>query len=390
VRAVQWLGASHGPAMTERNSDIDFDFFDEPETAETVEAQRLPRRGGQGPPGPPRQPTSLMPLLRLVGLVALVIAVVMVIVFVAKGCASSSKQAKYRDYMEQVSRLGSQSAAIGKTFNTQLTTPGIKVADLESDLRGDARSQQVFADQAARIKPPGPLRAVHQHVVESLQFRVSGLNGLADAIAREGSGKAVAGAGARLASQAERFVASDVVWDDLFKTPAQQALEQQNVTGVSVPDSSFVVNPDLASRRTMAAILQRIRGAALGPTTGGLHGTGIVSTQALPGRTTLSETSETKVPVGLNLGFAVTVKDTGNSLETQIPVTLTIEQKKPIVRTQKIDLIQPGDSKTLVFRNFQNPTLGELVKVKVEVTPVPNETHTTNNSAEYPVIFSLP
>src|SRR3954469_6425302 len=183
--------------MTERDLDIDFDFFDEPETAETVEAQRLPRRGGQRPPGPPRQPASLMPLLRLAGLVAFVIVLVMVVVFVAKGCASSSKQARYRDYMADVSSLGRHSAGIGKTFNTQLTTPGIKVADLASGLRGDARQQRLFAKQAAAIEPPGPLRAMHQHVVESLQFRASGLDGLAEAIAREGTGKAVAGAGAR-------------------------------------------------------------------------------------------------------------------------------------------------------------------------------------------------
>jgi hypothetical protein len=376
--------------MTERDLDIDFDFFDEPETSETVEAQRLPRRGGQRPPGPPRPPMSFMPLLRLAGLVAGVIVLVLVIVLAVNGCSSASKQARYRDYMEKVSTIGRRSATIGRTFNNQLTTPGIKVADLETDLRGDARQQQQLVDQAGTIRAPGPLRAYHQHVVEALQFRVSGLNGLAEGFTREGSGKAVAGAGARLASQADRFVASDVVWSDLFRTPTQGELERQGVTGVNVPASTFVVNPDLASRRTMAAILTRIRGAALGPTQGGLHGTGIESTQALPGRTTLSETSETKVPVGLNLGFAVTVKDTGNSLETQIPVTLTIQQKKPIVRTQKIDLIQPGDTKTLVFRNFQNPTLGELVKVKVDVQPVPNEAKTDNNSAEYPVIFSLP
>jgi hypothetical protein len=376
--------------MTERDLDIDFDFFDESETSETVEGQRQPRRGGQRPPGPPRQPASIMPLLRLAGLVAGIIALVIVVVFVARSCSSSSKQARYRDYMEQVSTIGRRSATIGKTFNNQLTTPGIKVADLETDFRGDARQQQQLVDQAIALRAPGPLRAIHQHIVEALQFRVSGLNGLADGIAREGSGKAVAGAGARLASQADRFVASDVVWSDLFRTPAQQELERQSVTGVNVPASSFVVNPDLASRRTMAAILQRIRGTAAGPTAGGLHGTGLVGTQALPGRTALSTSATTKVPVGLNLGFAVTVKDTGNSIETQIPVTLTIQQKNPIVRTQKIDLIQPGDTKTLVFRNFQNPTLGELVTVKVDVTPVPNEAKTDNNSAEYKVIFSLP
>src|SRR5262249_35007792 len=135
------LARATGDAMTERDTDIDFDFFDEPETSETVEAQRLPRRGGQRPPGPPKPPTSFMPLLRLAGLVAGIIVLVMVIVLAVNGCSSSSKQARYRDYMDKVGTIGRHSATIGKTFNNQLTTPGIKVADLETDLRGDARQQ---------------------------------------------------------------------------------------------------------------------------------------------------------------------------------------------------------------------------------------------------------
>jgi hypothetical protein len=375
--------------MTERDLDIDFDFFDESDTAETVEAQRLPRRGQQRPPAPPRPPTSLMPLLRLVGAIAFVIAIVVVLVFWVQGC-SPSKQSRYRNYMAQIQSIGSQSQTTGVTFNHQLTTPGIKLTDLDTDLRGLARQSQQFVEKAQAVKPPGPLRTIHQHFVEALQFRVSGLTGFADAIQREGTGKATAGAGQRLAEQADRFVAGDVVYDDLFKTPAQEELQRQGVQGVNVPESHFVQNPDLASRRTMALILRRIRGVATGPTKGGLHGTGIVSVEVLPGGTALSTTKETKIPVGLNLGFRVTVKDTGDSLETQIPVTLTIQQTSPIVRKQTIDLISPGDSKTLIFRDFPDPRLGELVKIKVDVTPVANESNKTNNSMEFPAIFSLP
>ena len=56
--------------------------------------------------------------------------------------------------------------------------------------------------------------------------------------------------------------------------------------------------------------------------------------------------------VGLNLGFAVDVKDSGDSHETGVKVTLTIQQKQPITQTQTIDLINPGETKTVVFRNF--------------------------------------
>ena len=124
-----------------------------------------------------------------------------------------------------------------------MTTPGIKLADLDTDLRGLARQSQQLVDQAQAATPPGPLRPINQHVIEALQFRVSGLTGLAEAFAREGTAKSTAGAGARLASQADRLVASDVVWDDLFKTPTQQELERQGVSGVAVPDSNLRAEP---------------------------------------------------------------------------------------------------------------------------------------------------
>ena len=38
--------------------------------------------------------------------------------------------------------IGSQSQTIGGTFNHQLTTPGIKLTDLDTDLRGLARQSQ--------------------------------------------------------------------------------------------------------------------------------------------------------------------------------------------------------------------------------------------------------
>jgi hypothetical protein len=395
-RGARYSGVSRDAAlpMTERDLDIDFDFFDEGETAETVEAQRLPRKG-QGPPAPPpaRPPTSLTPLLRLIGLIAFAIFIVVVLVFWIQSCQADGKHARYSSYMTKVGVVGSQSARLGRNLNTQLTTPGIKLADLVNNVRGLARQQQQLVTQGQDITPPGPLRTEHQHMIESLQFRSSGLSGLADAFEREGStAKTVPGAGKRIAAQTERFIASDVVWDDLFKTPSQQELENQNISGVQVPDSTFVTNTDLTNPSTIASILQRMRGVSTGRTSGGLHGTGLESVKVLPAGKELSTTTETNVNTSDDLAFAVTVKDTGDSVETHIPVNLTIQQSSPIKMTKVIDLIEPGKSVTVTFRdNFgARVSYGELVKVLVAVTPVPEEKNTSNNSAEFPVIFSLP
>ena len=377
--------------MTEREHDIDFDFFDEGATAETVEAQRIPKRGG-APPGSPRPPTSIIPLARLIGLIAFGIFLVVVFVFWIQSCQSDSKHKRYSSYMTQVSSIGSQSSRLGGNLGVQLTT-AIKLSDLLGRLNGLTRQQQLLVEQAQAIRPPGPLRIIHQHMIEALQFRESGLAGMAAAFQREGSGtKTLPGAGKRIASQAERFTAGDVVWSDLFRTPAQKVLQDEKVSDIRVPSSVFLQNPALTSPSILAALLQKFRGSQTGQTPTGRRGSGLVGVTVEPGGKALSTTTETRVNTTDKLAFDVTVKNTGDFVNTNVPVHLTIEQATPIRETKTIDLVEPNKTVTLSFSdNFgARVSYGELVNVAVSVDAVPGETFTANNSAKYKVIFSLP
>ena len=129
--------------MTEHDSDIEFDFFDEPETEEATERVRTPRRP---PPGGPRRPVrppqGLIPMLRLAGLIAFVILVIVLIVVGVRGCASSSKHAKYEGYINDVRVVANRSDQIGKDLNTALSATGIKESDLEGKITSLAAQQQ--------------------------------------------------------------------------------------------------------------------------------------------------------------------------------------------------------------------------------------------------------
>jgi hypothetical protein len=170
-------------------------------------------------------------------------------------------------------------------------------------------------------------------------------------------------------------------------------LQDQGVGDVQVPDSNFVQNPDFFTQSGLAAVVTRLRGVSVSPTSGGLHGTSIVSTKALPQGTELSTSATSPQPVvaSTNLSFAITVEDSGDSVELKIPVTLTITQgsSPPVVKRQEIPLISPKQQTTVTFRNIQVTQFGVASKVTVKVTPVPNEANASNNTAEYSVIFSL-
>jgi hypothetical protein len=383
--------------MSDRESDFEFDFFDEPDEQTVTQRRRplrtqaRPKRGPRRPRGPAEPPAGLTPILRLVGLIAAAIVVVVLVVFWVQGCQNDAKTRAYTDYMVQVSAIAKASRQSGATLNSVLVTPGIKEKELETKLDGLAQQEQQNVARAESLSPPGRLREANKHLIEALQLRVSGLRGLADAFKSTAKSKDADKAGALLAEQAKRLIASDVVWDDLFQTPAAQILNQEGVHGVAVPQSHVVGNADLASATTFSAIFKRIQGASTGGTSGGLHGTGIESVTALPQGLVLSRETDNKVVATTSLTFEVAVKDTGENLEGKIPVTLTIQkQGTPIKQTQTIDVINPGETKKVLFRNIDvTGVFGARVNLKVDVQPVKDEANIDNNSYQYPVIFSL-
>lgn len=377
---------------TFHDEDIEFDFFEDLDTREEARSEergRPPRPPGPGhPPRRPRGP-GLAPKARLAGLVAFAVVIIVLLAVLISSCGGS-KKGRYESYMAEVTTVAKESEQIGRELNKALTTPGIKPNELALKIEGLAQQQRLGQATAEAIKPPGPLREEQANLVEALRFRVAGLQALADVFRNTAGSKDVSGAALQLSEQAQRLVASDVVWEDLFHVASITVLRQEGVRGVAVPDSSFVQNPEFGSPRYWVPVFQRVNGAATGGAAGGVHGTGIVDTRALPSGKVLRSDQENIVTAGTDLGFAVTVEDTGDHQEVQIKVTLTIEQQpSPIVATQTIDVIDPGQRKTVVFRNLGQVQFATKTTVKVDVQPVPKEANTGNNSASYPVIFSL-
>jgi CARDB len=380
--------------MFERESpdpqtDIEFDFFDEPPTAESANREReAPRRGPRLPKRPTGGGGGPQPSLWRLGiLIAGAILLAVILVLWVNSCREGQKKAEYRDYMEAVSGPATDSEQVGKNLNKLLTTPGIKLNDLRDELDG-LRQQSVQILAAARkLDPPGPLRDQQESLVETFEFRVNGLDGLAQAFSQVQSAKDSSESGQALAIPAQRLVASDVVYQDLFYEGSRTVMNNEGVQGIPIPESDFVQNGELASPTAWALIVERLTRS---PSAGGVHGNQIVSVIVQPGAQQLSPTEDNTVKASDQLSFQVLVKNSGESQETQVKVTLTIQQSpQPIRREQTIDLINPGETKTVVFRDLGPPSFGTRTTVKVNVEPVTGETNTSNNTAEYPVIFTL-
>lgn len=396
--------------MDPPDDDIQFDFFeDEPPTTEAQSSRsvRLPRRGGgnggggapRGPRGPRAGgPGANTPLIRLVGLVVGAVVVIFLFAWLISSCAGSSKHDAYASYMNDLRPKAHDSEAHGAAVAGVLTTPGLKATDIATKLDGIADQERQLVTAVNKLSPPGPLRDEQGHLLEALQLRVSGIQGLADAFRATptqppkttAEGFAAPGAAAQLAQQGDRLLASDVVWDDLWLEPARRELKRQGVSQVSPPESHAVSNRDLLGERSFSNLLNRLKGAAKGGTPTGVHGTNIVAFKALPGGKELSTTTDNTIVATSDLGFSLTIADSGDSQEVGIQVTLTIgEGASAIKKTQTVELINPTEQKTVTFSNIGQVTFAQKLPIKVDVAAVPGEKNTSNNSASYSAIFTL-
>jgi CARDB len=382
--------------MSTRDDDIlDFDFFDEEDAPswdepEGVEPQPPAERGRRGRGSGFRPPRNLTPLLRLIGLIALAILVVVLLAVWVEGCTEEAKIDRNRTYLADIGAIGNASARLGQQLGTLLTTPGLNAEDLDAKLGGYIQTAENQMQQAQDLNAPGQMVVPNQGAVEALRYRVNGLKGLQAAFKEAADETDASVAGGLLLDQTRRLLASDIIWTDSFQEPAKVVLADEGIQGLDVPSSEFVTTDDLVSQSSLAAIWQRIKGASTGGTPTGLHGSGIAYVKALPSGELLSTTTETTIKVTDELQFEVGVEDTGESQEVRIKVTLTIpKQPSPIVKTATIPIVDPGETKSVTFKVGALVPFGEQTSVKVDVDPVPGETNTTNNTAEYPVIFTL-
>jgi hypothetical protein len=390
--------------MDQHDDDIEFDFFDEePATAEAAPPQggRHLRRPGRTSGGADAPPHPLGPTLRLLIIVVIGIFLVLVFALLIQSCAGQSSHSLYSNYMTKVNTIATQSNADGSRTVTALTTPGLSAAAIARKLRQIAAQEQQNVSSAQGLSPPGKLRTQHAHMIEALQLRVSGIQGLAKALATFNAKSKESVSAALMTEQVYRLLASDVVWSDLFQAPSVGLLEQQGVRQVTVPSSHFLLQPDLiVTQKAMSLILDRIRGTSSSSATpSGLHGTNISQTAALPNGTggtsqVLTEGTLNTVTANSSLEFQVTIFNGGSSQEVQIPVQLTIgrpaSQGGPITKTEKVQLIDPGQYASVVFSDLGQVPFASPTTVSVDVARVPGETNISNNSAQYKVIFSLP
>jgi hypothetical protein len=373
-------------------------------------------RGGAGGPAPrPRgggrrggmsggAAVLQQPRARLFVLLAFAVILIVVIALVVKDCQRSQLEDKYTTYINGVAQIQTASAEQGARLRQVIANPrGQRPPQLRAAILAIAKDAQGLVDEAEDLDPPGALNAPQRSLITALEYRVAGLNSLGDnlpaLLQRDDQQTKAAG----IAKPMQRFLASDVIYDDSFKGPAIQALEDDGITGIEVPAlAAFLPNASYASPDGAKALLPDLQrrtaatqGGDDGDAGGNLRGTSLESTMALPSETRLEPGQVTTVQSTELLKWSVTVKNGGDFDEKDIVVRASFSYPATPndvdTREVAIDSLASGETTQVEIPGpaSDKVVFGEQGNLLIEIDAVTGETSTDNNRAEYAVKITI-
>lgn len=325
--------------------------------------------------------------MRLAALIGGIIVVAVLIVVGVTSCRGDGAKGDYESYFQSVGPLARASDDIGSQFMQLLAQPGLTLDELETQLNGLAEQQAQVVQRTQALEVPTTLVEAQQGLVDSMQLRENGLRGMAKAVSQIQPSTDPAEAGRILSEQGNRLIAGDVVYADSFQGRSEAVLRQEGVSGVQVPDSVFLTNPDVVSTASMTALIERINQG--GAPAGGAHGNGIARVVAQPDGVELSTDVENELVVTEGFAIEVMVENSGDFQETNVQVRLTIQGNPAVKKSARIELINPGETVTVTFTDFVELPYATPTTLKVVVKPVEGEENTANNSADYPILLTL-
>lgn len=362
-------------------------FFEDEAEQQIEETAELGRRGaGRGGRGPLAQ----SPLARVIVIIIAVIILVLIAALGIRSCLHQQKVGEYRDYFEEVGRIGSESDAIGKQLSDMFQKPDEAVRQsLEGKLAEFQGAQEQLVARAEEVDPPDSLKEENEWFVASMQVRARGLNGLQPAVLNALEAKNNQAGAAQISHEMLILLTSDVAYDEFFNQPAQLELKDENITDIKVPQAKFLSDPSLASQQTAVTVLERLKGGTT--QVSGLHGVSLVGAKAQPGGMSLEAGADNEIKASDSLTFEVEVENQGEATETEVLVTVSLTapgSPSPQKVEGYIDSIAPGEFKTIELTGLAAEPGDQPALLRAETGPVAGEENTQNNVQEYSIIFS--
>jgi hypothetical protein len=332
-------------------------------------------------------------------LVAAGIGVVVVIVLVlgVKGCLNGRKAQALKDYNRDVASLVQDVDANTKAFFGALTTGGTSAIDVQSQINQLRLRAQAQTHAAQNLSLPGEMKPAQRSLLLALGLIEESMGKVAEKIRAALSTDSATAEPAVLAIAGEMraFLASDVVYKRRVAALVKQVLDDHDISGQTIQDSTFMPNDGWLDPPTVARRIHADAGRGAGanvssaPLAPGSHGHGLLSVGV--GSLTLQtgNAASNRITTSSNLIFNVKLANQGENPETDVRVQVTISGGGKTIRAQQtLDQTAAGSEVTVPVALKQTPPIDVPVKIKVEIRKVRGEMNVANNVAEYPAIFA--
>jgi peptidoglycan hydrolase-like protein with peptidoglycan-binding domain len=220
--------------MDESEFDFEFDFLHEHPPAdaehdeqalweESDEAQPVRRRPAPAPPS-----AQVVKRRRIAAGAALALVLLIILIVVATSGGGGGSGGTYSSYLSQVSGIAADSQSAGASLGSLSGKTAVsKLDSLIQQTTDDINRMQA-------LTPPETLASQQGQALAALDLRLLGLQQLRSAFAQASGGTPDTGVAT--------LVASDRIWENAARTPANAVLQARGLGGV-YPSSTFVAGP---------------------------------------------------------------------------------------------------------------------------------------------------
>jgi len=332
------------------------------------------------------------PLLRLLVILAVIVIVVVVIVFAVRSAMNSGEAADYQRYMTEVADILKQSDSMGGEVVKLLTNPGDTTRkDIQTRLDQFVATSEKLELQAKALDAPHEFikQSVHQFFVLVMTFRHTGLADLKPSLMNALEVQDTEVSSEQISRALYYLTNSDFLYREVFIPKATEILKAKNLTGVTVPTTQFMADPDIAAKSRAQEILAQLK------STGNLqavHGVEVGQVVAMPDEKEITGGGTFNLQASDQLAFVVAVENQGNMAEKDVPVTITLlspDSTQPQTVTVKVPELKPKEEVKVTVEGLNPTAYGEVALLRVEVGPVKDEKFKDNNWIEANVIFTL-
>jgi CARDB len=333
------------------------------------------------------------PLIRLIALVAALIVLIVIIVVAARGCGGEDEAAVYANYMTSLESILADSDAVGAELAALLTAPGdTNRTEIQAKLDEYIAASEDLEVEANALEAPKELveRGLHQWLLLVMAWRQTGVTALKPALMGALEVEDTEVPAEQILHALRYLTSSDFLYEEEFLPRTADLLAEKNLSGVNVPSSQFLTDPNLASEASVLSILAGLRTAGvLLP----VHGVGLKKVVAMPDDKEITENGTFNLTATNELVFVVTVENQGNMDEQDVKVTVTLSPsdstEQPQEVTFEITELKAKTETAVEIKGLSPTAYGEVALLHVQAGPVEEEKYAGNNEMEAKVIFKL-